>query len=891
MSKILRFGAFFYCLFCCVSIVTSQTIKGTVKDSSGKALSNININLKSSGNLIIGYTTSNEKGVFMLPVPEDAVMQALRIEAGSVGYKKQSITITDLSALIDFKLIPDVMELKTVMIKDPGPRLKLSGDTLNYRVADFSSPQDRVIGDVIRKLPGIEVSGDGKIKYNGKSISSLNIGGDNLLDDKYNIATKSIPKGVVDQVQVIENHQPVKMLRGKVVSDDVALNLTIKKDAKLQMVGQESVGGGLPGKYNGELNAMLFKDQFKAINYLKGNNTGVDLQQDLISHNIGDYMRRVDNTKPGDILSLGTAGDPDLPRNRYLFNQSALLNLNNLVHLQKDVLLRANIYALHDVQRRNYQKNSEVYLLGDTVRYQEIQDNKRYYDQLHGQILLNINKDKYYLNNALTTDYNRDKGLSFLLANETAANQLLKAQTMDFSNEFNLMKTYQSKHIIEVYSYLNRYTHPENLGIQPGYRPELFNQGRDYQGLSQQVDIPGWFTNNYLSYKIPSAFITQSYKAGYTYQSQKMTSALQVIQSGSDTNLFSDSAVNQLNWSRQKLYAEAGYDIPGQLFKVNIKLPLSLQEITYSDQFFSLDESLRRLYFNPSVNLRYQSGVEHYFSMAYNFRNDIGDIQDVFRGLILQNYRTLYANNAVLSERKTQRASLGFNYHKAITMFFFNVNASYTHARANNISSSLISNNLQQRIVLPFDNAYSSWTAMVNSSKYSFALLTTFSAGVALESSRSNQILNSVLLPFRTLSSVYTFGAESKISNALNLSYKSAYTDTRSEASTYTVPASRIRRLNQQAAVNYNPTNRFFLKLSGDHYYARQNQMKDLSYIFADLSGRYKFKKRNIDLELTANNLLNKKTYSALYLSGNTFTSNSYRIPGRMLLLQVMFNI
>jgi hypothetical protein len=891
MIKFLRIAISFSCLFCCVFTGIAQSIKGTVKDSLGMSLPNISISLKTSSNLIVGYTSSNEKGAFVLPVPADAIKNSLRVEAASIGFKKQMKLLNDSSSTYDFMLTAEVTELKTVTISDPRPRLKLSGDTLSYRVADFSSPQDRVIGDVIRRLPGIEISDNGKIKYNGKSISALNIGGDNLLDDKYNIATNSIPKGVVEQVQVIENHQPVKILRGKVVSEDIALNLTIAKDAKLQLAGQERAGGGLPGQYNAELNAMLFKDQFKAINYLKANNTSLDLQQEVVSHNLGDYLRHVDQNKPGEVLSLGTAGEPDLPRNRYLFNHSALLNLNNLVHVRKDVLFRANIYALRDVQRQIYQKNSEVYLAGDTVRYQEIQRNKKHEDLLHSQFLLNVNKDKYYLNNTFTTDFARYKRDSYLVANDIAVNQLLKMHNTDLSNEFNLMKTYQSGHIIELYSYFNHYSSPESLAIEPGYRPELFNQGQDYLELRQQVNIPGWFTNNYLSYKIPSGLITQSYKAGFTYEPHKMVSDLSLIQTDYTANLFTDSARNTLDWARRKLYAEAGYDIPGHRLKVNLKLPLSLQQIEYADPFFVLDESRTRLFFNPSVNMKYQTGIEHYITGGYNFRNDIGNIQDVFRGAVLKNYRTLYANNAVLSEQKTQRAALGFNYHKAITMFFFNAGTSYTRARSNTITSYLISNNLQQRIVLPFDNAYSSWTANVNSSKYIFPLRTTFSAGVAVESSRSNQILNAILLHYRTLSSVYTFGAESKLSNTVNMSYKSSYTAVRSMASLQDSPASEICRISQQGSLNYNVTDRLYLRLSGDHYYARQQQMQELSYLFADLSCRYKFKKRNIDLELNANNLFNKKNYSALYLSGNTFTASSYRIPGRMLLFQTTFNI
>jgi outer membrane receptor protein involved in Fe transport len=82
-----------------------------------------------------------------------------------------------------------------------------------------------------------------------------------------------------------------------------------------------------------------------------------------------------------------------------------------------------------------------------------------------------------------------------------------------------------------------------------------------------------------------------------------------------------------------------------------------------------------------------------------------------------------------------------------------------------------------------------------------------------------------------------------------------------------------------------------FFSASADHYYTHQQQANDLKYIFADASVKYKFNKTKLDLELTAQNLFNTKTYSALYLSANTFTSSSYTIPGRFLLAKVTFNL
>jgi len=880
-------------LVCCVLITAgsfAQKLTGNVTDSLGKGVPFANITLKAPGNLIIAYTSCTDKGTYNLPVPADAPKTGLSIEVTCVGFNKASKEVTAFTSPYNFTLKANNGQLKAITVKSSRPRLKVNGDTIGYKVSDFSSAQDRVIGDVIKRMPGIDVDKSGKISYNGKAISNLYIGGDNLLDDKYNIATNNIPHGVVDSVQVMENHQPVKMLKNKVVSDDVALNLTIKKDAKMQLVGQETVGGGLPGKYYEDLNAMMFKDKYKAINYLKGNNTGDDVASDLVSHNLSDYLNRIDNQVPGTLLSLGTAGNPDLPRNRYLFNQSGIINLNNLVNVKKDVQLRANISYLHDKQVQDYQKSTSIYLPNDTVRYSEVQHNRRQPDLFHSQLLLNVNKDKYYLNNSLTTDYSHNTSYSDLNTNGAAYSQAFKDNTFNFANEFNMMNTFKSSRIIELYSYINRIDEPENRVIGSNFEPNIFNKNVPYNQLVQNASIPTWFTNNYVSFKFPSTTFTQSYKAGLSLQSQTLQSALTTLQTNNSEKLVLDSTRNALDWTRRKIYAQANYDIPGQVWKVSISLPLTLQNLNYSDHLFALDKSLTRLYFMPQVNIKYQSGVENYFTMGYSYRSDMGTIQEIYEGDILTNYRSLYANNADLSERKTQAANLGFNYRKALTLFFFGINTSYVHTTSNNISSSIINNNIQQRIVLPFENSVDSYSASGTISKYLFSLRTTVSAGLGVQASHSNQFFNGVLLPYNTISTALNGGFDTKVSDKINLSYKAIYNQVTSKSSAQ-ANSSVLKQLQQTGSINYNPSNRLFTKLSGDHYFTQQTQANDLSYVFADATARYKFNKPKIDVELSANNLFDTRTYRALYLSANTFTSNTYTIPGRYFLMKIFFSI
>jgi hypothetical protein len=869
-----------------------QAIKGIVKDSLGSAVPYASVNLKNSGsNLIIAYAMTDNKGAYLLHAPAGIAANNLIIDVSCIGFKNQSKAVAGFDAPVDFVLAHSVTLLQAVTIKSGRPVLRTSGDTLSYTVSDFSNPQDRVIGDVIKKLPGVTVAADGTISYNGKTISNLYIGGDNLLDDKYNIATNTIPQGVVDQVQVIQNHQPVKMLQNKVMSDDVALNLSIKKDAKLQLVGQENIGAGLPRNYDVGLNAMMFKDKYKAINYLKGNNTGNDVQNDLISHNLSSYLEKINNDKPATVLSLGTANTPDLPENRYLFDQSGIISLNNLVNFKKGEQLKINFSYLHDTQKQDYMEQTQIFLPNDsTVRYNETEKNKFRPDIMHTQLTLNINKDKYYLNDALITDFSHKAEYSALNAAGVPVNQVFKDNTLDFSNEFDIMQPLKSNNIIELYSYIDHISEPENRVIEPGFSPALFNNDKPYAQLVQTVSMPTWFTNNYFSFKIPSDYFTQSYRAGFVVQSQKMQSDLDVIQSSNTSNPESDSSANRLSWLREKVFTEAAYDLPGKILKANLVLPLSLQQIGYSDNLYALNKSLTRLYFDPQLRVKYQVSVENYFSLLYNFKNVIGNIQDVYHGYILKDYRTLNANNADLTEQKEQTASLGFNYRKALTLFFFSINVSYDHADANTITSSIISNSLQQRIVLPYHNITDSWTANGYISKYSFVLRTTFSGGILWQSNRSNQIQNNTFLPYNTVTTNFNSGAETKVSDQLSVSYKANLAQTSSN-SLSGAAAHHFNELVQQAGLNYNPTDVVLFKLSGEYYITYQSQTKELKYFFADASAKFKVRKFKTDVELSAVNLFNVKNYNALSLSANTFTARSFTLPGRIVMLKLLFNI
>nr|WP_199157247.1 carboxypeptidase regulatory-like domain-containing protein [Pedobacter sp. ASV2] len=884
-------GLYILMIFLFLGIASSfaqKQIKGKVKDINGKGVESVNVNLKDTEGNIVSFTRSNAKGDFNIQLKSDDVI-GYSIEASSIGYKKSAFKITDLNSAPEIVLQHSETDLETVTVKNR-PSLSARGDTLNYRPGDFADKQDRSIGDVLKKMPGIEVAEDGKISYNGKAISNFYVDGDNLLDDKYNIGTKSIPKDAVDKVQVIQNDQPIKMMRKNNMSDDVALNLVLKDEARLKIMGDATLGAGTPNRFDGNLTAMLFNKKLKFINNIKGNNIGIDPGIDLTSHNLTDYLKRLDNDKPSGLLSTGAAGVPSLPQSRYLFNKAGLINLNNLYKFNTDLQLRANLYYLYDERKQQYNKFSETYLPDQTIRYTELQNNEIYPQKLRGQFNLNGNADKYYLNNNLVIDYNPFKTKSNININNTPANQLLKSQTFDLSNEFNYRRKLKSDDVINLYSYLNRTTQPEELNVVPGLNADLINNGIPYAALNQYVSLPTWYTNNYLSFAFVNSKFTQTYKAGFNVQNQELNSSLYRVQNNQTSELASVNAVNNLNWLKTKLYTEASYDYAGEKIKAGITLPLSYNAISYNDPTNALDKDLKKVFINPSLNFKYQTGIENYVTASYSFKNDLGGIDDVYRGTILRNYRSFFANNAPISESKTHNVSAGFNFRKAMQMFFLNLNIGYNNTELNTISSYTLNNNIQQRVVLPLKNYQKSLFLNANASKYIFALRSTVTAGVNVSKSEYQQLQNNDLLPIEAQSISYKGGIEAKIASFMSWSYLATYSVSNNKAKVAESIKNNFQQLRQQSTLSFVTFKNVFINLSAEHLFTHQASQPNLKYLFADANIKYKLDKLKTDLEFGLTNLTNIKTFDAIYLSANSLTSGSYTIPGRVAMLKVRFN-
>ena len=876
-------------VFSVTSTLKAQNINGLVTDILNKPISYATITL-SRGGLILAYSTTNQKGIYSISPPK-TIDSSYVLEVSCIGYRKQKKALSDNLFLMNFSLLAETTELKSVTVRANWPKIKINGDTISYKASDFTNSNDKVIGDVLKRIPGIDVSPDGKISYNGKSISNFYIDGDNLLDDKYNIATNTIPNKVVDKVQILENHQPIKILQNRQVTNNVALNLTIKDEAKLNVVGQETIGAGIPGKYIADLNALFLKKKYKTINYIKANDIGYDLQNDLVEHSLDDYLKRIENVKPTPMVSIGSTIVPDIEREKYLFNRSGIINLNNLINLKNQVQVKINAYYLINDQNLNFSKITKVYLPGDTIKYTELQKNHFNQNIFHNAIAINVNKDNYYINDNLITDYTQKNNSSNLISNQIPISQHSGDKLSNFSNEFNIIQsTKVNKNIIEIYSYINHFSEPQNMTIDPGPNPLFINKNNPYSQLIQYVNTPNWLGNSYISYNVKSKASIYTFRLGAIIQSQRLSSQLLKRDLNSIILPAIDSATNSLKWQQNKFYLENSYSYIYKKFEVTGKVPLIFRSINYSDRTYLADTAIKRLFVNFQMLAKLYVGQENYIELTYKYYDSWGTMQDVFNGYILTDYRTLSDNNAPLGESKNQMTSLFYTYKKSTSLFFYYIGVSFNNTSTNNIASSIISNTFERHITLPFPNSKNFWIVNSAISKYLFSLHTSLTAGFSLQSFGFNQIQNGENRQYNTITKDATLKIDSKINSFLNFSYKGEFKTT-SNSSNGITDKSIISQLQQQSSLNFDVLKSLVFTVTSDNYLIHSTELNNSYYNFIDITGRYKPVSSKLEFSFNLMNVLNNKSYKSVNLAGNLYSSSTYTLPGRFVLLKITFNL
>ena len=855
-------------------------IQGEIKNNTGEALPNINVMIYAPGSKsIIAFAVSNNNGGFKTRV--GSKFDSLDVKVSSVQYRNETRRIANTSQGIQFTLTPEVMELDVITVK--AAPIEQKGDTIVYLVNSFAKQEDRSIEDVLRRMPGIEVEPSGRILYQGMPLQKFYVEGLDLMDGRYVVVSKNLPQKSVSSVEILENHQPVRLLEERVASNQASLNIKLKHN--ITVTGTAKAGAGLsPFLYDLNFTPMIFMKNFQLLLSYQTNNTGDDVSRQLRVNTFQDLIHKIERPpeKP-EIIDIQTTNPPEIDEDRYLDNNIHLLNMNGLLRLNKDFQLRTNLYYINDIEQQQAGVTRTHYTSTDTISYTEDYNNRLYDSYLHGEFTLSRNVKENYLNNEFTFQTRWDKQNGVIVnGSRQIIDQELDHPFSSISNDLRSINPI-GNHLVEFKSYISYDQSPHTLYVSPGQFDQILNNGIPFDKMEQNVSLNRFYTNNSAGFVFGWKGLSFTPRAGFSYRHQSQESSLYTIHQNSKLNAGTDFN-NILNGKHSIMYGQTDIELKGRKINFKARLPLSWQLIKMNDMVSNEDQDFSKILFDPGITLTYQINGFWKLRGAYNFMNRLGDMDKVHYGFILNNYRTLSQNAAPISHSQRNNYSIYLSFRNPIISFFNSLTYAYSTSHNNLTYSSIIQSDgttVLQAFELPNKASYHSLQGQT--SKFISKIKTTISLKVTYNHRKGKSMLNTQLFDTRTV--FYSIIPEINISitkwlNAeygLNAHYIKTYVEDNDK--------SNISMLKHHVNFFAYPFKNQMLSLSSEYY----NHNLANNY-FVDFLYRYTISKRKIDIEFRWNNIFNNKTYTTFEAYAFTVTESIYILRPSQVMFSVKFS-
>ncbi|MDL2239134.1 carboxypeptidase-like regulatory domain-containing protein [Bacteroidales bacterium OttesenSCG-928-K22] len=855
-------------------------IEGTITDKSKNTIPGINVILSNKNqNNIIAYALSDENGYYRLSCVSQS--DSLQITLMSLDYKQEVHIIQANTHTINFELEAQPIDLGEFLVT--APSVEQTGDTISYLVSSYESKNDRVIEDVLKKLPGIEVSESGKITYQGKDINKFYIENMDLLQGRYGIATKNISLKDIAIVEVYENHQPIKALSNTVLSDKAAINLKLKEDSKgiVSLMTQLGIGFA-PFLWDNELILLYFSKKLQNITTYKGNNSGNDIIQELSAF----YSDAEALLYEGRLLSVLSPVTPSINKQRYLFNNTHSVSSNILVAPRKDNQLTANIVYYNDRQTKESFFRS-IYYIDDnnSLNIEEAINSEAIVNHLGTTIKWESNKENFYLNNAfnLNASWINDNGVTTTL---DTIDQNLKTNSYNLTNTFELIKNISGQNSIRFYSFNGYARTPQNLIIKSNIYTDFMDE--DLSQLCQQTTFNDFLSKTGASFYITKNRLTQSYWGGCDISIQTLNSQLQALPiDETPSSLTPDSLKNDLDWQKFKFFIQANYTYKlWRKWQVELLLPLSYNILLINDKIQDNQSQTNRILFNPSLTISYDLAQNWRIKANYSFYNYLGNIQDSYSGYIMRNYRSLIRNDGQLADNKSNACFLRMSYRNILQALFANVDLFYEQYISNMLIDYSYSGILQIQNTIPRSITSNTVGIGGNISKNISSWRTTISLSGNCYYLSSSQMVQDKLIDYQYINYGLRPRIEAQICSWAGLSYTFFWNDSKNVF--INSNSQIIRSITNYLKVYFYPIGNLEINAGYENYF--NNVISEGKYkSFADLGICYRLKWA--DFSLTWSNIFNIDQYITATYTGLDEFVNIYEIRPSQILLRVKFKL
>ena len=851
---------FTYLLFLVVAAnaVAQVNVAGKVIDKeSNEPLVGASVIIKGADGKIKKFASSKSDGGFAITIPS---VTGCHLEVAMMSFAKQSIPFDSVSFPLTVYMEPGTTLLKEVTVK--ADRIREQGDTITYNVGSFAQQQDRSIGDVLKRMPGIDVANNGKIQYQGEDINKFYIEGSDLLGGKYGVATNGISHEDVGAVEVMENHQPMQVLSGISFSDKAAINLKLKNKAKATWTFHGDAGGGYSWQpegvvWDGELFAMAVMPGFQNITTLRTNNTGENLASSST-----DFFADRRQTRLSQYVGIGLPGVPSLSDKRTLFNRSFLVSTNSLWKL-KNGEFKANIdYSFNRLTADA--SNITTYFLEDGNRIiTENRSGTEHSHSLSGKFIYELNQKTAFINNTLKTNINWDD-VSLATTGSLPNSQSAKLPDYYVSNKFKMIKRFKGKHLVTFQS-VNEW---ESL-------PQTLNLNMDNQKFNQHISDHAFYTHESAAYAFNIKGVTLSLEGGIKGYLRSMDSQLPELPEelpGLTENVVSTNYLT--------VYATPKFEYWVRRVNLSLNLPVSYAHYNFNKAIANRDE----VYFSPSLSFNWKPNNRFSGTLRGGLGRSPMNLNLIHPGLIMTNYRTLKSGVDNFYNSSSQNVSASVSYKHTRHGLFANgrVIQSWSH----------VPYTMAQQLY--GDYVVYSYADAKNDSKMLMAMgnvgkTLNFMRGSCNVNGSFSRSESHLLSQQRTVNSVSTgWSVGGKINGNpchwFSFDYRIVYSDSRLTMNG--LSESWLSTMENELSLTFVPHRKWQWTVSGEHY---RNELTEHNYkniVMLDTRLTFQLNKR-IEFAASLTNILNKRSYNYTTYSQLSSFESQRQLRGRQLLFSI----
>lgn len=843
----------------CVVLSSQTVIKGNVAEAiSGESIVGANVMVKNQKGSLMGFSSSDGNGSFSIKVT--GPLENLTINATMLGYKPYSAKLENGANPITILMEEGALELQEVVVK--ADRIRENGDTITYDVGSFAQRQDRTIGDVLKRMPGIDVANNGRIQYQGTDINKFYIEGNDLLGGKYGIATNGISHDDIGAVEVMENHQPMQVLRGLSFSDQAAINLKMKNKSKATLLVHGTLGGGWSQQphgalWQGDIFTMMVTGKYQMITTLKGNNTGLNLLDQL-----SDFTSdRTDESMSG-YISLSSPTTPNLQKRRSYFNRSWMVSSSHLLKTRKDGEMKAQIDYQNDrVTARG--TNTTTYFLdsGDRVILED-KNSLFHRSAVTGKFSYEVNEKKYFLNNTLSADFSWNK-LALNTAGTLSNTQSARMPEYSVCNLLKVIRRFGGNKLVTFNSRNEWNSLPERLTV-----------GRDGEDYGQRITQHSFYTDERASLGFVFRRVLLSLEAGVSGYFRNLNTDLWSV----DLQELTDR--EELTTDYLRVFASPKLEWSYKKLELTFNMPVNLYSYFFSGALRNRSE----FFISPSLAARFRLTPRMSLTLRGSARRSPASLHTIHDSSILTDYRSFSSGIDDYYTSSGQSVSASYNFRNAQSGIFLMAMGSYGWNRCEF--------GTVQDIV--GDYIFHSYRRQPSDSRNAMALLNVsktldFMRGAIGVRGNYRRVENDMLSQgvrtnYRNGSFTLSPFVNGNISTFLNWNLK--FTWDRSSLKISGMPRRDTDGFIYSGSVTLTPCPLITWTTGGEYY---RNEIDDGRYkdmLMLDTKLTFNISRR-LEISASATNLLNKKEYSYTTYGTLSQCERSSRLRGREFLISI----